>query len=150
MKEISKKEYKKYVEKKAPKSNHAKNIFFAFIIGGFICCIGEAITDIYHFAFKDLKMPEVYKLTTMTLIFIGALLTGIGIYDKIGFIAGAGSILPITGFANSVVSPAMEFNDEGVIFGIMCHLFIIAGPIIVSGAVSSIIVGLIYHIFGLA
>jgi stage V sporulation protein AC len=83
------------------------------------------------------------------MILIGAFLTGIGVYDKIGFYAGAGSIIPITGFANSVVSPAMEFNDEGVIFGIMSHLFAIAGPIIVSGAVASAAVGLIYLIFNI-
>jgi stage V sporulation protein AC len=83
------------------------------------------------------------------MIFIGSVLTGVGVYDKIGFHAGAGSIIPITGFANSVVAPAMEFNDEGIVFGIMAHLFAIAGPIIVSGAVASTIVGIIYLIFGL-
>jgi len=146
---MDKKEYKKYVEKKAPKTNHAKTLITAFLVGGFICVIGQVIFDISLLIDKTLTVNEQSNITTIVMVFLGALLTGIGIYDKIGFYAGAGSIIPITGFANSVVSPAMEYNDQGIVFGIMANLFTIAGPIIVSGAVASAAVGLLYLIFGL-
>lgn len=146
---MEKQQYKDYVEKKAPKTKHVKNLVLAFVVGGLICIIGQIISDLTLLINKSLTEDQVGSITTVIMIFIGSLLTGIGVYDKIGFHAGAGSIVPITGFANSIVSPAMEFNDEGIIFGIMSHMFAIAGPIIVSGTVASVAVGLIYLIFGL-
>ena len=146
---MEKQQYKDYVEKKAPKTKHVKNLVLAFVVGGLICIIGQIISDLTLLINKSLTEDQVGSITTVIMIFIGSLLTGIGVYEKIGFHAGAGSIVPITGFANSIVSPAMEFNDEGIIFGIMSHMFAIAGPIIVSGTVASVAVGLIYLIFGL-
>lgn len=146
---MDKKEYKKYVSEKMPKTKHVRNLVIAFVIGGIICTIGELIGDIALMINDSLSKETVGSIITIIMIFLGSLFTGIGIYDKLGAIAGAGSIIPITGFANSVVSPAMEFNDEGLIFGVMSHMFAIAGPIIVSGTVASVAVGLIYLIFGL-
>ncbi|MEG1647032.1 MAG: SpoVA/SpoVAEb family sporulation membrane protein, partial [Clostridia bacterium] len=104
--------------------------------------------DIYQ-RFLSLKIDEIGALTSMTMIVIGALCTGLGFYDKIGYFAGAGSIIPITGFANSIVAPAMEFHSEGVIYGLMAKMFTIAGPVIVSGITSSVLIGVIYYIVGL-
>lgn len=139
-----KNEYKQYVEKMSPKPTYLKNIIMAFLVGGLICCIGQGINDFY------MKMINLDKLaaasaTSMTLIFIGAFLTGLGVYDLIGKRAGAGSIIPITGFANSIVSPAMEFKKEGYVTGVGANLFKIAGPVLVYGISSSIICGLLYY-----
>src|SRR5699024_2987537 len=108
--------------------------------GGVICMIGQAFSDVYA-EFVPLDEKSISALVGMTMIFLGALLTGLGVYDKIGYYAGAGSIAPITGFANSIVSPAMEFHCEGIIFGMMARMFGVAGPIIVSGVCSSVAVG---------
>lgn len=141
----SKEEYTKYVEKISPKPSYIKNYIMAFLVGGTICCIGQGINDFY------MKIVHLEKLasataTSMTLIFIGSLLTGLGIYDLIGKRAGAGSIIPITGFANSIVSPAMEFKREGYVMGVGSNLFKIAGPVLVYGISSSIACGLIYYV----
>ena len=105
------KNYKEYVDKISPKPTYAKNYILAFIVGGIICVIGQAINDVYmNFGLDKLKAAGA---TSMTLIFVGAFLTGLGVYDLIGKRAGAGSIIPITGFANSIVSPAMEYKREG-------------------------------------
>ena len=109
--------------------------------------IGQAFSDVYA-EFVPLDEKSISALVGMTMIFLGALLTGLGVYDKIGYFAGAGSIVPITGFANSIVSPAMEFHSEGIIFGMMARMFGVAGPIIVSGVCSSVVVGVIYYIVG--
>mgnify|MGYP005606212439 CR=1 FL=1 len=142
------KDYKKYVDEISPKPTYLKNYTLAFIVGGIICVIGQIINDLY------LKIGNLDKLsassaTCITLIFIGSLLTGLGVYDLIGKRAGAGSIVPITGFANSIVSPAMEFKSEGLILGTTVKMFVIAGPVIVTATVGSMIVGLIYYIIGL-
>ena len=108
--------------------------------------IGQGFTDLYAYLLPDAEESMIGALTSMTMIFIGAAFTGFGIYDKIGSVAGAGSIIPITGFANSIASPAMEFRKEGIIFGLMAKMFVIAGPVIVTGVVSSVIVGAIYRI----
>ena len=135
-------EYDDYVKQKTPKPTYLKNIIWAFCVGGLICVLGQFITNI----FKDMNMSEkdVSTARTIILIFLGAFFTGIGVYDKLGKRAGAGSIVPITGFANSIVSPAMEFKREGYIFGIGAKMFILAGPVLVYGFGSSVIVGLIY------
>ncbi|MGN0818918.1 MAG: stage V sporulation protein AC [Christensenellaceae bacterium] len=141
-------EYLEYVGKIAPKTNEAKSIFFAFLIGGLICCIGQFIRYMFIYLF-NLYGDELAGATSMVMIFLGCLLTGFGIYDNIGHFAGGGSIVPITGFANSVASPAMEFKSEGYIYGMAAKMFIVAGPIIVFGVTSSVVVGLIYYVIGL-
>lgn len=139
-----KNEYKQYVEKMSPKPTYLKNIIMAFLVGGLICCIGQGINDFYM-KIINLDKLAASSATSMTLIFLGAFLTGFGVYDLIGKRAGAGSIIPITGFANSIVSPAMEFKKEGYVTGVGANLFKIAGPVLVYGISSSIICGLIYY-----
>lgn len=139
-----KNEYKQYVEKMSPKPTYLKNIIMAFLVGGLICCIGQGINDFYMKVINLDKLAAA-SATSMTLIFLGAFLTGLGVYDLIGKRAGAGSIIPITGFANSIVSPAMEFKKEGYVTGVGANLFKIAGPVLVYGISSSIICGLLYY-----
>ena len=146
---IDKQEYAKLVKEKSPKSREIKTLLFAFLIGGSICCIGEAVGDITKLIIPEVGKETEGQITSCVMIFLGSLLTGIGIYDKIGKVAGAGSIVPITGFANSIVSPAMEYNREGVVLGVMSRMFVVAGPIIVSGVLASIFVGLVYWIISL-
>ncbi|MDY4676886.1 MAG: stage V sporulation protein AC [Candidatus Borkfalkiaceae bacterium] len=140
--------YLKYVAKITPKSNEKRSLLNAFLVGGFICSIGQFIRYMFML-FGDFTGDELSMATSMVLIFIGVLLTGFGVYDNIGKHAGGGSIVPITGFANSVASPAMEFAREGLIYGMASKMFVVAGPIIVYGVTGSVIVGLIYYIFGL-
>ena len=140
-----KKDYKKYVDEISPKPKYLKNYIWAFIVGGTICVIGQGINDLYM-QFAQLDKLTASSATSLTLIFIGSLLTGLGVYDLIGKRAGAGSIIPITGFANSVVSPAMEYKREGYIMGVGANLFKIAGPVLVYGVGSSIICGFIYYL----
>lgn len=139
-----KNEYKRYVEKMSPKPTYLKNSIMAFLVGGLICCIGQGINDFYM-KIINLDKLAASSATSMTLIFLGAFLTGLGVYDLIGKRAGAGSIIPITGFANSIVSPAMEFKKEGYVTGVGANLFKIAGPVLVYGISSSIICGLLYY-----
>ncbi len=140
-----KKDYKKYVDEISPKPKYLKNYIWAFIVGGIICVIGQGINDLYM-QFAQLDKLTASSATSLTLIFIGSLLTGLGVYDLIGKRAGAGSIIPITGFANSIVSPAMEYKREGYIMGVGANLFKIAGPVLVYGIGSSIICGFIYYL----
>lgn len=146
---ISNKEYQDRVKRESPKSREIRTLILAFVIGGTICCIGEGIGDILKLIIPSIGPVTTGQLTSCIMIFLGSLLTGIGVYDKIGKVAGAGSIVPITGFANSIVSPAMEYNREGYVLGVMSRMFVVAGPIIVSGVLSSIAVGLIYWIVSL-
>lgn len=144
---ISPKEYNKIVTKNSPKSKLFVNCIIAFLIGGAICTIGQGFTDLYAMlgaAEKDSK-----TLCSVTLIFIGILLTAIGVYDKIAKHGGAGTLVPITGFANAVSSPAIEFKSEGYIAGLGAKLFIIAGPVIVYGVSASIIYGFVLWILSL-
>lgn len=138
--------YQQMVKDRMPKSKTLIKCVNAFWTGGLICCVGQLITDIGRTVFL---IPEEHLATysAIVLVFIGAALTGIGVYDKIGTLAGAGSIVPITGFSNSVVSPAMEFKREGFILGVGAKIFSIAGPVLVYGISASIIVGLLYLIF---
>ena len=141
---ISPKEYNKIVTKNSPKSKLFVNCIKAFLIGGAICLVGQCLTDLYTMlgaAGKDSK-----TLCSVTLIFIGILLTAIGVYDKIAKHGGAGTLVPITGFANAVVSPAIEFKAEGFILGMAAKMFVIAGPVIVYGTVASVIYGVIYWV----
>ena len=146
---IGKEEYIEIVKKETPKSREIKTLIIAFVVGGFICCIGEFIGDMLKLIIPNIGKVTTAQLTSVILIFVGSLLTGLGVYDKIGKVAGAGSIVPITGFANSVVSPAMEFNREGMVLGVMSKMFVVAGPIIVSGVTASILVGVVYFVIGL-
>lgn len=138
------KKYNQYVEAKTPKTKNWPTLFYSFIVGGFICCLGQAIYDSLQAIFPALTDIELSAWMLIVLIFIACFLTAIGVYDKIGVFAGAGSIVPITGFANSVASPAIEFKKEGIIFGLCVKMFTVAGPVIVSGVVASVVVGIIY------
>ena len=143
------KQYMEYIHSHAQKSSHVTTLVWAFLVGGLICCVGQAFGDIFKAILPNWEKSKIAALVSMTMIFLGSFLTAIGVYDKIGIHAGGGSIVPITGFANSVVSPAMEFNKEGIVLGMMAKMFVIAGPIIVAGTVSSVVTGLIYWIVGL-
>lgn len=142
MDRLNKEEYKKYAEKKIPKPTYFKNIIWAFIIGGLICTFGQIVRK-WLFS-RGLNDKAVAAGTSIILVFIGAFLTGIGVYDRLGKFAGAGSAVPITGFANSIVSPAMEYKKEGYVFGVAAKMFSIAGPVLVYGVGSSVFVGIIY------
>ncbi|MBR5174057.1 MAG: SpoVA/SpoVAEb family sporulation membrane protein [Clostridia bacterium] len=144
---IERKLYQEYVKNTAPKSPMMRSILAAFLVGGFICCVGEGIKDIIKLIDPSLQKEDVGSWVSISMIFLGSFLTALGVYDKIGHYAGAGSIVPITGFANSVVSPAMEYNREGIFFGVCAKMFIIAGPIIVFGTIASVIVGIVGMFF---
>jgi len=141
MENLNKKDYQKYADKKVTKPTYLRNIILAFIVGGIFCTIGQIILN--YLTSKGLDEKMAAAGTSISMVFIGALLTGLGVYDKIGKIGGAGAAVPITGFANAIVSPAMEFKREGFIFGVASKMFVIAGPVLVYGIGSSIIVGII-------
>ena len=135
--------YQSTIDQYSPKNEVFKNCFKAFWVGGVICTIGQAFINGY--IFLGFSEPDAATLSTITLIFLSAVLTGFNVYDKIGNYAGAGSIIPITGFANSMVSSAMEFKQEGYVMGMGAKLFSVAGPVIVFGPISSVVVGIIYY-----
>lgn len=139
-------QYQKHVYEKMPKSNILKNCIFAFLVGGAICTLGQAVLNIGK-NYYNLDTESAATFTSIVMIFLGAILTGIGVYDDIGKIGGAGSIVPITGFSNSIVSPAMEFKREGYVLGVGAKMFTVAGPVLVYGIGSSVLVGIIYHLF---
>ena len=141
---MNKTEYSSLVKKESPGSKWYMNIPKAFIFGGIICCIGEAFRQLY--LFLDLSDVVAGSFTSMTMVFIGAFLTGIGVYDNLGKHGGAGTAVPITGFANSIVSPAMEYKTEGLVMGVGAKMFTVAGPVIVYGVISSVIVGILHYI----
>lgn len=143
-KELSKEKYSEMVKKTSPNSPIIKNCIKAFIVGGIICCLGQLINNICkNYGFSK---EESSTYTSMILILIASILTGLGLYSKIGKFAGAGSIVPITGFSNSVTAPAIEFKKEGFILGLGAKIFIVAGPVILYGTLTSVIVGIIYYI----
>ncbi len=146
---IDRKEYQEYVKKSSPKSPMWRTLIAAFIVGGIICCIGEGFKDILMLAIDNLDEKKASIFASCIMIVLGSTLTALGVYDKIGHFAGGGSIIPITGFANSVVSPAMEYNREGVFFGVCAKMFVIAGPIIVFGVVASFLVGIVGYFVSL-
>ena len=139
------KKYQEYVDKKSPNSPIIKNCFNAFWVGGLICSIGQIILNIC----KSRELSQEISGTIVSIILIGisAFLTGLNIFNKIGKFAGAGSLIPITGFANSIVSPAMEYKSEGYVMGVGGKMFTVAGPVLVFGISTSIIVGIVYLIF---
>lgn len=142
---ITKDNYKQYVFEKMPKSSHWKNMFWAFLVGGIICVIGQAFIELYKIWFSQ---EDASILASGTLVLLAALLTGFGVYDNIGRFAGAGSTIPITGFSNAVVSPALEFRAEGYVYGVGAKMFQVAGPVIVNGVTISVVIAVITLILG--
>ena len=134
--------YQQRVNEKMPRSKTLSQCVRAFVAGGLICCIGQAVRAFGETTLQ-LDQDGVAALTAIVMVFLGATLTGLGVYDKIGSWAGAGSIVPITGFANSVVAPAMEFKTEGYVMGVGAKIFILAGPVILYGTIASVVVGLL-------
>lgn len=147
MSNLTKTEYSKYVDKITESTNIYKNMTWAFIVGGLICTLGQFIVNISKSLGFDINTAN--DINTVIMIFLGAFLTGLGVYDNLGKYAGAGSIVPITGFANSIVAPAIEFKPEGYIFGIGAKMFVIAGPVLVYGIITSTAIGLIYYLLRL-
>ena len=141
---MNEKEYSKLVKKLSPPSPKIKNFIWAYCVGGFICVIGQLLTEMY--SCFGLFEKQIKMAVPVTLIFIAAILTGLRLFDKIAKHAGAGTLVPITGFANAVVSPAIEFKSEGLVLGLGANMFKIAGPVIVYGTVASVIYGIIYWI----
>lgn len=137
--------YNQYVKQVTPKHSWLMNLIRAFISGGIICAIGQGFMNFYLARGAEKDLATAY--TTLTLVLIAVVLTGFNVYQKIAKFAGAGSVVPITGFANSVAAPAIEFKKEGQVFGIGCKIFTIAGPVILYGIFSSFILGVIYYIF---
>ncbi len=144
---ITSREYEELNKKASPGTKSYKTIPSAFLIGGFICVIGQALTNFYMSL--GLVKDEASAVTSISLIFLSALLTGLNVYDNIAKVGGAGTLVPITGFANSVVSPALEFKSEGYVLGLGAKMFIIAGPVIVYGTLASVIYGVILWAVGL-
>lgn len=142
---ISKKQYSEMVKKASPKSKSIIDIPCAFVIGGLICVIGQALTNLYSSMGFDDRTSSAW--CTVTLVFLSALFTGLGLYEKLAKHGGAGTLVPVTGFANAVSSAAVEFKSEGLILGLGAKIFIIAGPVILYGTVASVIYGLIYFFF---
>ena len=138
-------EYKNYTDSHSPRSKSSRNMLRAFLVGGAICLAGQALIDI----FMALGIDQETACTggSVSLVFLGALLTGLGVYDDMAKFAGAGTLVPITGFANSVVAPALEFKTEGFVLGLGAKIFIISGPVILYGTAASVIYGLIYYFF---
>ena len=141
---MSKKNYRKMVDKASPPSPIFKNCVSAFLIGGFICVIGELLTKLY--AELGAGHQQTKMLVSVTLIFLAVFLTALKLFDNIGKFAGAGTLVPITGFANAVSSAAIEFKTEGFVMGVGAKMFTIAGPVIVYGTVASVVYGIIYWI----
>lgn len=141
MPDMTNQQYAEYVKRKSPTSPLWGDLLRAFLIGGAICALGQVITELWVMA--GLPRADAGTACSMTLVFLGALCTGLGVYDDAAKFGGAGTLVPITGFANAVVSPALEFKSEGFITGTAAKMFIIAGPVIVFGTCASIIYGLI-------
>lgn len=139
---MSDKEYIKYVEKKNPKSKLGINCLKAFLIGGLICAVGQSFLNLYKYLGADKETAS--TLVTVTMVFLGALLTGLNIYPKIAKHGGAGTLVPVTGFSNAVSAPALEAKTEGYILGVGAKIFTIAGPVILFGTLSSVICGIVY------
>ncbi|MDR0380606.1 MAG: stage V sporulation protein AC [Oscillospiraceae bacterium] len=141
---ISNKEYARLVERRSPRSPIFKNTACAFVAGGLICAGGQGLLALY--GSLGLSEEEAGAAASVTLIFLGALLTGLGVYDKLSRFAGAGTLVPVTGFANAIVSPAMEFRSEGLVLGTGARLFTVAGPVIVFGVAASVCYGIVLAI----
>lgn len=143
--DMKRKDFNKIVDNKSPKSKMVSNFFKAYLVGGLICTVGQALFTLYHNLGVDEESAKI--ITSVSLVFLSAVLTSIGVYDNLARFAGAGTLVPITGFANAVVSPALDNKPEGKILGTGVQMFSIAGPVIVYGVLAANIYGLIYYIF---
>ena len=142
---MTKETYKHYADSRAPRSPVAKDCTRAFLVGGLICCIGQALTDIYT-KLCGMEKQDAGTLTAATLVLAAAILTGFGVFDRIAKFAGAGTLVPITGFANSVVSTAIDAKSEGLILGVGAKVFSVAGPVLLYGTLAGTAYGVIYWI----
>jgi len=142
----SNEEYLSYIEETMPKSKLWKNMLWAFLIGGSICTLGQLLGDVYEKVF-GLNEESVKTAVPITMVFLGATFTGLNLYNKLAKYAGAGTLVPITGFANAVVSPAIEFKREGYVLGVAAKMFTIAGPVLVYGINSAIFMGMLSYLF---
>ena len=140
----SKETYKKYAKAHAPRSPMGKNCVNAFLIGGIICAMGQGFRDIYSLAL-GMSEDDAALLSSVSLVFISVVLTAIGVFDEIAKVAGAGTLVPITGFANAVVSPAIDSKSEGFILGVGAKIFTVAGPVLLYGILSGAIYGVVYY-----
>ena len=143
-----KEEYLSYLEKKSPDSPLWKDVLLAFLIGGAICMVGQGVLNFCK-NIINLSEEDTKTAVSVTMIFIGALLTGLNVYSKLGKYAGAGTLVPITGFANAIVSPAIEFKREGYVLGLASKMFTVAGPVLVYGITASAGVGIVYYVLKL-
>ena len=141
--------YLKYVEKETPKTGWFNSIFHAFIVGGMICCFGQMMGDIIKSFYPNMDILRVGSWVNIIIISITIILTAFGVFDRIAKFGGGGTFIPISGFANSIASCAIEFKNEGLVFGVGAKMFYVAGPVIVNGVGYSIIVGLIYFLISL-
>ncbi len=141
---FNKQDYKKFADAHAKSSPTAKNCVLAFLVGGIICTLAQALTDLY--IFLGLERDTASTLTSVTLVFLAATLTGLGVFDKLAKHAGAGTLVPITGFANAVVSPAIDSRSEGLVLGIGAKIFTVAGPVLLYGTLAGAIYGVIYWV----
>ena len=139
--------YKKFTKAHAPKSPVGKDCLHAFLIGGVICAFAETLSYVYGAI--GISEEDTKTLIPVTLIFLSALLTGFGVFDDIAKFAGAGTLVPITGFANAMASPAIDYKSEGLVMGVGAQMFTIAGPVIVYGVLTSVIYGVIYWLWGI-
>ena len=142
---MNKETYKKYADARAPKSPLGKDCLRAFLVGGLICCLGQGLTDVYT-KLCGMAKEDAGTLTAVTLVAIAAILTGMGVFDRIAKFAGAGTLVPITGFANAVVSPAIDAKSEGMILGVGAKIFTVAGPVLLYGTVAGALYGIVYSI----
>ena len=145
---LSKETYKKYADARAPKSPVVKDCLCAFLVGGLICVLGQGLTDVYT-KLCGLPKEDAGTLTAATLVLVAAILTGLGIFDRIAKFAGAGTLVPITGFANAVVSPAIDSHSEGLILGVGAKIFTVAGPVLLYGTLAGTVYGVVYWIVSL-
>lgn len=145
---MKKEDYGKYVGSLSPKSPILKDCVWAFCVGGGICAIGQALIDIYT-NFLSMDEKDAGTLCSVTLVFVAALLTGLGVFDNIARHAGAGTLVPITGFANSVVSPAIDSKSEGYVLGVGAKIFTVAGPVLLYGTLAGTLYGVIYWVYSL-
>lgn len=145
---LDKNAYVKYTKGRAPKSPTVKNTSLAFLIGGFICALGELLRRVYEY-YLPIERDDAATLTSVTLVFIAVFLTAVGLFDKIASHAGAGTLVPITGFANAVASPAIDSRSEGLVLGIGAKIFSVAGPVLLYGILSGAIYGVLYFVASL-
>lgn len=144
---MSKETYKKYADARAPRSPVAKNCLHAFLVGGLICTLAQALTDIYQ-GVAGMDKDNAAAVTSVTLVFLAVLLTGLGLFDCIAKWAGAGTLLPITGFANAVASPAIDSRAEGWVLGVGAKIFTVAGPVLLYGTLAGAVYGVILWVMG--